>query len=481
MNPFIGRKEEFQKLAELRERHGGSLVVVKGRRRVGKSRFITEFANVYKGKNRFFSFTGLAPAKEITLQVQLNHFGKQVSLYLNMPSVTFNDWTDAFNYLAHHTTTGDIILFDEISWMGAHDPAFVSKLKAWWDLTISKIDHVLLIFCGSVSTWIEENILSSTAFFGRVPLVLTLNPLSIPESAALLKSVGFKGSPFEFYKLLSVFGGIPWYLEHVNPREMADKNIKNLCFKKDGLLVNEFDRIFNDLFNGRGAAYKKILESLKEGIKTLAEVREAIAYSHSGTLSSMMDHLIISGFVQKHQQWSLKTETPLKQSLYRICDPYTRFYLKIIEPNKARINQGSYHDLELDQIPGFDSHVGLQVEYLLIQNRALLLKKIGISASECVADGPYRQTKTVQTKGCQIDYLVQTRTRNLFLCEFKFKRWEIGLEIIEEMQTKMNRLSIPRGFAVVPVIFHIGGMSEVIYEKNFFYKTIDISDFLNIG
>ena len=126
---------------------------------------------------------------------------------------------------------------------------------------------------------------------------------------------------------------------------------------KDGLLVNdEFDFIFlNDLFNnGRGAYNKEILESLKVGIKTLAEIREAIAYSHSGTLSSMMDHLIIAGFVQKHnEQWSLKAETPLKQSLYRICAPYIlRFYLKTIKPNKERINQGSYHNLELDHIPG---------------------------------------------------------------------------------------------------------------------------------
>ena len=193
-----------------------------------------------------------------------------------------------------------------------------------------------------------------------------------------------------------------------------------------------------------------------------------------------MEHLIISGFVQKQQQWSLKSEKPLKQSLYRICDPYTRFYFKVIEPNHARISQGAYDDLVLDQIPGSDSHVGLQVEHLLLQNELSLVKSLGISLSDIVQMGSYRQTKTTQTKGCQVDYLVQTRTRNLFLCEFKFKRWEIGVEVIEEMQTKMNRLSIPRGFAIVPVIFHIGGVSEIVYEKNFFYRIIDISDFLDL-
>ena len=85
-------------------------------------------------------------------------------------------------------------------------------------------------------------------------------------------------------------------------------------------------------------------------------------------------------FKNINEQWSLKAESPLKQSLYRICDRYIRFYLKMIEPSKEHINQGSYHDLELDHIPGFDSHIGLQVEYLLIQNRALLLLLVQVNA-----------------------------------------------------------------------------------------------------
>jgi uncharacterized protein len=140
------------------------------------------------------------------------------------------------------------------------------------------------------------------------------------------------------YKLLSIVGGVPWYLEQFSPGMTADDNIKQLAFEKSGLLVTEFDRIFHDLFNGKGATYKKILDSLKDGARTLSEIRQSIEFAHSGTLSQMMDNVIVAGFVVKQSLWSFKTAEPLKQSLYRISDPYMRFYLKVIEPNLGAIS-----------------------------------------------------------------------------------------------------------------------------------------------
>ncbi len=203
---------------------------------------------------------------------------------------------------------------------------------------------------------------------------------------------------YDYYKLLAIFGGIPWYLEQINPNIMADETIKRLCLQKDGLLVLEFDRIFHDLFNGKGAIYKKILNSLKPGMKTLADLRTGIDFGSSGTLSQMMEHLIIAGFVEKLALWSIKTEKQAKQSLYRICDPYMRFYLKVIEPNRTKIDRNAFDEIHINQFPGFEAHMGLQVEYLLLQNRALLLGAMGIAASEVVFDGPYRQSKTVKNK-----------------------------------------------------------------------------------
>ena len=471
---FIGRTSELERLQALYTKKSPNLVVVKGRRRIGKSRLVHEFAKKTPEKT-FWSFAGLAPEDGISAQDQRDNFARQLALMLKIPPMTFLDWSDAFEHLSLHFQSGDIILFDEISWMGSKDPSFISKLKAWWD---KQTEHVLLVFCGSVSTWIEENILKSTAFFGRINLTLSLEPLSIPESAEFLQKLGIRFSDYDTYKLLSIVGGIPWYLEQLNPLFTADDNIKNLAFVKNGLLVTEFDRIFNDLFSGKGTVYKKILESLQNGAKTLSEIRDDIEFARSGTLSQMMNHLITAGFVTKQSLWSFKTAKPLKQSLYRISDPYMRFYLKVIEPNLNAISDDQFDQVPLSTLPGFEAHMGLQLEILFLQNRTLLIKKLGISPIDIVRSGPYRQTSTVNQQGCQIDFLIQTKTNSVFVCEFKFKKREINSDIISEMKEKISRLKTPRGFAKVPVLFQLSGVSNSVSTSQYFYRIVDIADFL---
>jgi len=120
----------------------------------------------------------------------------------------------------------------------------------------------------------------------------------------------------------------------------------------------------------------------------------------------------------------------------------------------------------------------LQLEILLLQNRNLLIQKLGISPVDVVRSGSYRQTKTTTQKGCQIDYLVQTKTNNLYICEFKFKKREINTEIIHEMQDKISRLKAPKGFAKVAVLFHLSGVVSSVAVNPYFYRIVDIVDFL---
>lgn len=158
MSLLVGRIDELKKLSDLYARKSLNLVVVKGRRRIGKSFLITQFA---KQKEQFLSFKGLPPADGVTAQAQIDYFAHQMAIKFNLPPViTFHDWTAALNFLFHHIQDGAVVLFDEISWMGGKDPTFVPKLKAWWETSISQKKHVLLIFCGSVSTWIDDNIIN---------------------------------------------------------------------------------------------------------------------------------------------------------------------------------------------------------------------------------------------------------------------------------------------------------------------------------
>jgi hypothetical protein len=120
----------------------------------------------------------------------------------------------------------------------------------------------------------------------------------------------------------------------------------------------------------------------------------------------------------------------------------------------------------------------LQLEALLLQNRPLLLQKLGISPVDIVRSGPYRQTKTTNQQGCQIDYLVQTKTNSLFICEFKFKKREINSDIIAEMQDKISRLKTPKGFAKVAALYHLSGVAPTVAISPYFYRIVDIVDFL---
>ena len=473
MKPFVGRIEELKKLENLLRSGRACLTVLKGRRRIGKSRLAEEFA---KGK-KFLSFSGLAPIKGITARDQRDTFARQLMAAHRLPPFTFADWSDAFAHLTTYLTEQPtVILFDEISWMGSKDPTFLSKLKVWWDLVLQNHPSVILILCGSVSTWIDKNIINSTAFFGRVSLYLELTELTIPQCKEFLQLQGFKGSDLDFFKILGVTGGVPWYLEQIQTFQSADENIKRLCFEKNGLFVYEFDRIFNDLFSSRGEIYKRIIKLLSQGMKDRASLQKALSYSLSGTLSQHLNSLEICGFISKHPDWTLKTGKTGKSMLYRLSDNYLRFYLHYIEPNLSKINQGSFLEMPLSSLPGWEPMLGFQMENILLKNRPLIYKALGIHAQDIVIDNPYIQKSTERKKGCQIDYLIQTRSNTLFICEIKMRRRELGLEVIEELKIKIDSLAFPKGFGISPVLLHLGPVSDALLSSRYFYRILDIAD-----
>lgn len=476
--PFVGRVDELAQLRGLIGSRRSALVVIKGRRRIGKSRLVTEFAF----DQVFLPFAGLSPVSGITAQDQLDSFARQLAALSHLPPFTFTDWFDAFAHLSRILgTQPTVILFDEISWMGSKDPTFLSKLKIWWDQLSEQKSNVMLILCGSVSLWIEENIINSTAFFGRISLHITLNPLSLAESAEYLKKRGVQASSYDIYRLLAITGGVPWYLENVQTDQTIDENIKRLCFSSNGMLVHEFNLIFHDLFDQRGQLYKQLLVILADGMRDYDEIRKAINYPPGGGLAPYLDALIISGYVTKHQSWSIKTGSLAKKSLYRLSDNYLRFFLKVIEPMLVKIQVNSFVDMPISAIPGWNSMMGLQIENLLLNNRRQLLQSIGIHPQDVVMDNPFVQRRTKVHAGIQIDYLVQTSTKTIYLCEFKFSRHEVRTEVIKEVQNKMDALVLPRGFSICPVLFHFSGVSDAIIDAQYFYRTIDVNRFLGFS
>lgn len=345
---FIGRRRELEHLESLLKKKSSSLVVIRGRRRVGKSRLIREFTS---GKNHWI-FSGLPPVPGITKQRQLDAFSTQISQNLNMPKIQVSEWMEHFTFIGNQAKAQRIVIvLDEISWIGSEDPDFLGQLKTAWDHYFSQNSNLILILCGSVSSWIEENILKSTGFVGRISVDMVLDELPILECGQFWGSQKNRVSPYEKFKMLSVTGGIPKYLEELIPTQSSEDNIHRLCFQPEGLLYREFDRIFSDLFSKRAQTYSNIVKSLAHTPLSLDGICKELRIEKSGVLSKCLDELALAGFVQEDCTWNLSTKKESSLKKFRLKDNYLRFYLRYIEPNKDRIAKRLFESKTFMHLP----------------------------------------------------------------------------------------------------------------------------------
>lgn len=472
---FVGRRQELENLSRQAKKNIASLVVVMGRRRIGKSRLIEEFC-----KGQCYWFVGLAPTPKTTRKSQLREFARQLGALLKMPSIQAGDWGTLLSLLAQHTQRGKVIIvFDEISWIGSKDPDFLGQLKNAWDLQFKKNPNLTFLICGSASAWIDKNILSSTGFMGRVSYTLSLEELPLSDCNGFWHKAADRFSAYDKFKILSITGGVPRYLEEIQPEYSAEENIRNLCFKKEGLLVNEFGQIFSDLFGKRSERYKHIVQALVQGSLEYGDVCKKLGVKKSGLISEYLNDLIKSGFISKDYTWNPKTgvASPLLFK-YRLKDNYLRFYLKYIEPKLPEIDRNIYQMKALNALPGWASIMALQFENLVLNNRVFIHTRLRLSPDDIVVENPYFQHPGTRQKGCQIDYMIQTRTNVLYLCEIKFSRDTLRNDVIEDVKNKLSRLSIPRGMSYCPVLIHVNGVSDAVLDSGYFTEVIDFSEVL---
>ncbi|GAG47683.1 unnamed protein product, partial [marine sediment metagenome] len=214
--------------------------------------------------------------------------------------------------------------------------------------------------------------------FGRISWTLQLDPLPLYDCNKMLEAQGFKSSTYEKFKVLSVTNGIPWYIEQIQGQYTAEDNIRRQCFTAGGVLVEEFDKIFKDLFEEKDTLYKDIILALKDGPADYDSVSRHINYPKSGRLSNYLKDLVVAGFVKQDYTWSLKTGKPTTLNNFRISDNYIRFYLKYIAPKREHIDQKQLKDINLSSLPGWDTMMGLQFENLVANNRHELYKHLNI-------------------------------------------------------------------------------------------------------
>lgn len=463
---FIGRREQLEALSGLWGKRTSSLVTCRGRRRIGKSTLIEEFAK--RTADHFINITGLSPRKGMTDARQRRNFCEELADQTDGKVTVAANWTTAFRALDERIPAEGrtVVLLDEISWMGSRNPDFAGYLKSAWDKRLKKHDNLVLVLCGSVSSWIAENILDSTGFVGRDTLDLEVTDLSLAESVQMLGVAGARLSAREIFDILSVTGGVPKYLEDVRPELSFEENVRQLCFMPRGTLFREFNETFSEVFGKRTSSRGEVLRALDAAPLSVVEIARALGKTPNGKLSQTLKDLTYAGFVSKDSGLNPLTREPLRLERYRIKDNYTRFYLRFIEPRHQAIAKGLFEFSSVEQLGGWDSLLGLQFENLVLNHVTDLFAHFGLSRSLVLSAAPYCRRGGKGVKGCQIDLLIQTE-RMALVVEIK-RRKKIGHEIIQEVREKVARFEVSRELSVRTALVYDGILSPSVEADRYF-------------
>ena len=474
---FYGRDDDFRELDALWRKRDASLVTCRGRRRIGKSSLIEEFAR--RSGVRLVKLEGIAPGKGVNNRVQLDAFRAQLVRQTGKRFEPFEDWPEAFSRLdgcldARKT----VLLLDEISWMGKYDVSFPGELKVAWDNLFKKHGRLIVFLCGSVSTWISKNILNSTGFVGRASLNMVVRELPLDVCLNFWGKRATRTSIRDIVDVLSVTGGVPRYLEEIDPSQSADENIRRMCFSPDAMLRDDFSKIFNIVFGDNAVTKRRILELLAESPMSLCEICRRMEVVRSGSMSGHMEDLEVAGFVSGDPAIVPATGRLAKQKRYRLRDNYTRFYLKYILPNAHTIDNGSFMFNTLEALKGWDAIMGLQFENLVMANLPRLLPMLGMDRVLLKSAAPFRQPATQRRRGCQIDLLLLS-DRKACIVEIKRKN-AIGREIEEEVESKVRALDLPRGISVRTALVYEGRLSPGVEADGYFDALIPFSKLLGL-
>lgn len=471
---FVGREEHLNDLTALLRKKTPSLVTCRGRRRIGKSTLIHEFA---KKAARLIAIEGLAPRVGLANRDQLQAFAQQLARQSAIPEVALDNWSQAFQLLASVVRDEwTVILLDEISWLGGYDPDFPGHLKTAWDSVFKKHPKLVLVLCGSVSAWITENILKNTGFVGRDSWDIVLEELPLHHCNRFWGKASDRISSTEKLCFLSVTGGVPKYLEEMDPGLSAEENIRRLCFQREGMLFRDFEQIFADVFGKRAAAYRAIVESLARGSRTVSEISAALGKERSGRMSEYLQDLVLGGFVARDTAFDPKTARPTRMERFRLRDNYARFYLRYVAPRRAGIEQGLLRGLTLDQLPEWDAVMGLQFENLVLSNVPSLARHLGLERTPLLAASPYSQRATARKKGCQIDLLLRTK-HALYVVEVK-RRKSIPLAVVSEVREKVLHLPRDRSLSVRTALVYEGTLDPRVEVEGYFDFIIPFARFL---
>ena len=476
---FYGRNDILDRLMSLFKKRTSSLVTCRGRRRIGKSTLIEVFAQ--RADARFIKIEGLKPRPKLSNADELANFAAQLAAQTGCETTPPANWLNAFIRLGKEIDDSQrtVVLLDEVSWMAYYDNMFSGTLKIAWDNYFKKHPRLVLVVCGSVSTWIRDNIIEDGSFYDRRSLDIIVPELPLSECVKFWGKTASRIDRREIIDVLSVTGGVPRYLEEIEPGATAVENLNRLCFLPKSLLREDFDEMFSDVIIRQPMFTATVMRSLVDGAHSVTEIAKSLGLEKGGRISEALSQLEEAGIVASDSGKNPESGKDARMVKYRLRDNYSRFYLRYIEPEKTAIDKGTFALGSLDSLDGWDSVMGLAFENLVVNNVRDLMVPLGLGTAHVTSAAPYSRVGSRNGKrGVQADLLVQTH-RSMCVVEVKRQR-EIGRDVIDEVEEKVRRIPHRDGISVRTALVYEGHLAPIVEADGYFDAVIPFRTLLGI-
>lgn len=417
---IIGRKEEYRMLQKCIDADTSQLIIVYGRRRVGKTFLINRFFG-----GRFdFKLTG---SYGQSTEFQLKSFINELNMHSGKKNKTPENWTEAFLLLREYLSSLDrdekhVIFLDEMPWLDTPRCDFLPAFEYFWNSWGASADNIVCIVCGSATSWLVDNIARNKGgLYNRQTLRLYIEPFTLGETEEYLKANGFNWSRYDIVETYMIMGGIPYYLSQLDNTLTHNANIDNIFFRKRALLWDEFDHLYATLFKNSDQYLKVIavLEKKKSGL-TRGEIAKETKLAENGNLTKILDNLVSSEFVRELGYFAHKKQ----DRIYQLCDYFTLFYYRFLKNNPGADEHFWSNTLDF---PARRAWAGLTFEQVAMDHITQIKRKLGISSVLTEISSWFTKGDDVN-EGAQIDMLIDRRDRVINICEIKFASGEYTID-----------------------------------------------------
>lgn len=463
---FWGRSNELELLRAWNEDRS-QLSVLYGRRRVGKTRLVTE---AFHGKKilRFEGLEGQGQREQQSLFAMklAEYFGDEVYEQLKD-----RDWISLFTCLSEQIKDApSVLFFDEFQWMAGNRTGLVSKLKYAWDNLFTESNRVHLVLCGSVSSFMINKVLKSRALYGRIDRELHLLPLMLQDVVGAFSP---KRSLRDIVEIFLLVGGVPKYLELFDLNRSVQLNTVDLFFRPNAYFINEYERLFASHF-GTNKHYETILQFLhKNAWSGRQMIQEKCNLKEGGRTTEYLNNLEQAGFIENYAP--VDNVNAIRNSRYRISDPYLNFYFRFLHGQQKRINRGTEQNPILTFLPDkwYYPWRGYAFEKFCARHEQMIARRLGFGGIAYDA-GPWYERHAAQA--FQIDLAYVRSDRVMTICEIKFMDNDVGVDVIEAFQARVAKIPNPRKISIERVLITASNPQDALVNRGYFHHILTLED-----